>query len=64
MHLKDRTKLLVAGFALYRCSGTELVVKRQFTAGQSWRVVSRHATKKAIEAEHRRLLSGPKVIQI
>ena len=63
MHEKDRKKIMAAGFVLYRCSETELVVKRRSFNDPTWRHVSRWKTKKAIKLERLRLLEHPKIIQ-
>ena len=63
MHEKDRAKILLAGFVLYRCSEVELVVKRRSAEDASWKHVARYTTKKAIKAQSQRLLANPKVIQ-
>ena len=63
MHEKDRKKIMAAGFVLYRCSETELVVKRRSADDASWKHVTRCTTKKAIKAQRQRLLDNPKIIQ-
>ena len=63
MHEKDTKKIMAAGFVLYRCSEVELVIKRRSVEDASWKLVSRHLTKKEIKEERQRLLNNPKVIQ-
>lgn len=59
----DRWKILKAGFTLYRCSEPEKVVKKRTAADRSWKIESRHTTKKAIKARHLELLKDPRAIQ-
>ena len=63
MNELDRGKIMKAGFVLYRCSESELVVKRRSSSDLSWKIESRHSTKKAIKDRHRELLKDPKAIQ-
>ena len=52
-----------AGFALYRCSESERVVKKRTIHDRSWKIVSRHKTKKEIRNIHIGLLDDPTAIQ-
>ena len=63
MHEKDRAKIMAAGFELYRCSETELVVKKRTAAWPNWRLVSRYKTKKDVKIVHSALLDNPNIIQ-
>jgi len=63
MHELDRWKVMRAGFVLYRCSESELVVKRRSSSDSSWKIESRHTTKKAIKSRHLELLKEPLSIQ-
>lgn len=63
MNELDRQKVMSAGFTLYRCSEVERVIKRRTAADISWKIESRHSTKKTIKARHLELLRDPKAIQ-
>jgi len=54
--------LVSLGVALV-AQAAELVVKRRTIYDQSWKILSRHKTKKEIRNIHLELLNDPKVIR-
>lgn len=63
MHEKDRWKILKAGFALYRCSELERVIKKRTVKDASWKIVERCKTKVEVRRISKALLLDPKAIQ-
>jgi len=63
MNELDRWKIMKAGFVLYRCSESELLIKRRTADDRSWKIESRYKTKKSIKARHLELLKEPLSIQ-
>ena len=63
MHEKDCRKLLKFGFALYRCSEVEKVIKIRTPEDASWKLLQRCKTKKQVRAARAALLNDPKAIQ-
>lgn len=63
MHHKDVDKILAAGFTIYRCSETEMLIKCQTAANPNWRMVSRHKTKKTLHHVRAALYNDPNAIQ-
>ena len=63
MHEKDRKKIMEAGFALYRCSESEKVIKRRNINDASWKTMIKLKTKVSVREIRKKLLSDPKAIQ-
>lgn len=63
MHDLDRWKVMRAGFDLFRCSESELVIKKRTAADRSWKIIRRCTTKKEVKELHSNLLKNPKSIQ-
>lgn len=63
MHNKDVAKILAAGFTIYRCSETEMLIKCRTARNPNWRLVSRHKTKKTLHHVRTKLYNDRNAIQ-
>lgn len=63
LHEKNRVKIMAAGFTIYRCSQSELVVKCRSSDHSSWRILNRYKTKKSLAQASKTLLDIPDAIQ-